>query len=246
MEAEAALLSLRSILLCVLLGVLIFVGVWAWLGGRMGSQDLSLNQQPAVTAVPLIEKQPVAFETHTFDPTMPPAEMPPLSEGETAECESNFTSNASVSGQSRRTDATHALLTITQVKVTLGLEVNIWVPVEATQHVIEHEDGHRQISEYYYQSADQVAERIAATYMGKKIVVTGSDLDAALDKSLKQAGAEITDEYDKEMNTEATQLRYDDITDHSRNEVNAADGVDQALKDMAVDSSEPAATAPGN
>jgi hypothetical protein len=243
---EAALLSLRSILLCVLLGVLIFVGAWAWLGGRMGGQILSSSQQPVVTALPTVEKQPVAFETHTFDPIMPPPEMPPLGEGEAAECEANFTSNASVSGQSRRTDATHAMLTITQVKVTLGLEINIWVPMDATQHVIEHEDGHRQISEYYYQSAEKVAERIAATYMGKKIVVTGADLDAELNESLKQAGAEITDEYDKELNSETAQQRYDDITDHSRNGVSAADAMDQALKDAAADTSEPASTEPGN
>jgi hypothetical protein len=240
------LLSLRSIVLCVLLGVLIFIGAWAWLGGRMGWLNLTSSQQAPVTALPMIEKQPVAFETHTFDPAMPPAEMPPLGEGETAECDSNFTSNASVGGQSRRTDAMHAMLTITQVKVTLGLQINIWVPMEATQHVIEHEGGHRQISEYYYQSADKVAERIAATYLGKKILVTGSDLDAELNKSLKQVGAEITDEYGKELSSEATQLHYDDITDHSRNEVSAADGVDQALKDAALASTEPAATQPGN
>jgi hypothetical protein len=247
MVPEGALLSRRSILLCGLLGLLLFVGAWGWLGGRTRWQILSSStQQPAVTALPTIEKQPVAFETHTFDPIMPPPEMPPLGEGETAECESNFTSSASVSGQSRRTDASHAMLTITQVKVTLGLEINIWLPMDATQHVIEHEDGHRQISEYYYQNADKLAERIAATYMGKKMLVTGSDLDAELNNSLKQAGAEITDEYDKELNSETTQLRYDDITDHSRNEVSAADAVDQALKDASVDSTEPAATEPGN
>ena len=242
------MLSLRSILLCALLGVLIFVGVWAWLGGHTGWHGLSSTQQPSVTALPTIEKQPVAFETHTFDPAMPPADMPPLGAGETAECDSNFTSHAVVGGQSRRTDTTHAMLTITQVKVTLGLEINIWVPMDATQHVIEHEDGHRQISERYYQGADAVASRIAAEYLGKKILVTGEDLNVELDNALKQAGAEITDEYAKELNSEATQLHYDDITDHSRNEVNAADAVEQALKDAASVSGEPAATTvgPGN
>jgi len=239
------LLSRRSILLCVLLGVLIFVCVGVWIGGSAGWQNLVAPQRPKETVLPTIDKQPMAFATHTFDPAMPPPEMPPLGVGETAECESNFLSHAVVSGQSRRTDATHAMLTITQVKVTLQLEVNIWVPNDATQRVVDHEDGHRQIAEYYYQSADKVAERIAAGYIGRKIPVAGSDLDAELSKALQQAGSDITNEYSTELDSEPTQLHYDAITDHSRNDVSAADGVDEALKDAALASNEPA-TEPGN
>src|SRR5207302_1573088 len=83
----------------------------------------------------------------------------PLAPGENAECDSNFLSNASVRGESRQTDATHATVTITEIKVTLQLNINIWVPTGVTQHVIEHEEGHRQVSEYYYQTADKLAER---------------------------------------------------------------------------------------
>ena len=38
-----------------------------------------------------------------------------------------------------------ATVTITQIKVTLQLNINIWVPAGVTQHVIEHEGGHRQV-----------------------------------------------------------------------------------------------------
>jgi hypothetical protein len=54
--------------------------------------------------------------------------MPPLAPGEAAVCDSDFLSNASVRGESRQTDATHATVTITQIKVTLQLNINIWVP----------------------------------------------------------------------------------------------------------------------
>jgi len=67
---------------------------------------------------------------------------------------------------------THATVTITQIKMTLQLNINIWLPTGVTQHVVEHEEGHRQISEYYYQTADKVSERIAATYMGKQVEIT--------------------------------------------------------------------------
>ena len=160
--------------------------------------------------------------------------MPPLPPGEVAQCDSNFLSNATVGGQSRQTDATHATVTITRIQVTLQLHITIWVPAGATQHVIEHEEGHRQISEYYYQTADKLAERIAATYIGKQVVLTGTDLDAEFSKLLQQMGSDITDTYNKELNPERAQLHYDAITDHSRNEIVAKDAVAHALNDITL------------
>ncbi|MBZ5660180.1 MAG: hypothetical protein LAO08_07200 [Acidobacteriia bacterium] len=217
----------RSIFLCVLPGVLILAGC------KLPGQ--SSFRQAEETAKPIIVKQPVNFSTRTFDPASPPADMPPLPSGETAECDTDFQSNASVSGQSVQTDATHATLTITQVKVTLDLIVTVWVPMDASQHVIEHEDGHRQISEYYYQTAGKTAERIAASYIGKQVIISGADLHAESSKALQQMGAEITDEYIKELNPEPAQLLYDSITDHSRNEVVAKEAVDHAIKNVAIE-----------
>jgi hypothetical protein len=171
--------------------------------------------------------------------------MPPLAPGENAECDSNFLSNASVRGESRQTDATHATVTITQIKVTLGLNINIWVPTGVTQHVIEHEEGHRQISKYYYQTADKLAERIATKYMGRRVEITGTDLGAESSRMLQQMAADITDEYNKELNPAPTQLLYDNITDHGRNEVVVKDAVDHALKNVTVEWTQPT-TNPGN
>ena len=225
------------IVLCVLLGMLIF----GWLVRR----DFSPRQQVREAPVPTIIKQPLAFANRTFDPAAPPADMPPLAPGEIAGCDSDFQSTASVRGESLRTDATHATVTIGQIKVTLRLNINIWVPTGVTQHVIEHEGGHRQISEYYYQTADKLAERIAAAYTGKQVEITGTDLGAESSKMLQQTATDITDEYNKELNPGPTQLLYDAITDHGRNEVVAEDAVAHALKNITIESAQPA-TNPGN
>jgi hypothetical protein len=171
--------------------------------------------------------------------------MPPLSHGENAECDSNFLSSASVHGETRPIDATHATVTVTHINVTLQLQINIWVPIGVTPRVIEHEDGHRQISESYYQTADQLAARISAAYMGKQIEITGADLGAESSKMLQQMATEITDEYNRELNPGPAQLLYDSITDHGRNEVVVKDAVTHALKNTAIDSAQPAAN-PGN
>ena len=225
------------IAICVLLGMLIF----GWRTWRNFSSRRQLREAP----VPIINKQPVAFANRTFDPAAPPTDMPPLAPEESAECDSDFLSNASVRGESRQTDATHAIVTITQIKMTLQLNISIWVPAGVTQHVIEHEEGHRQVSEHYYQTADKLAERIAATYMGKQIEITGKDLGAESSKMLRQMATDITDEYNKELNPGPTQLLYDTITDHGRNEIVVKDAVAHALKNTAIESTQPR-TNPGN
>jgi hypothetical protein len=237
MEEEAAEL-LRNL---VLAGVLLGTAAVMWLAWR-GRAPVVQTQETA--AAPVVVKQPANLAKHTFDPANPPAEMPPLSAGEAAQCVSDFLSNATVSGQTRRLDPTHARVTITQIHVTLQLNVDIWTPIGASQRVMDHEEGHRQISEYYYQTADQLAARIASTYMGKQIDVSGPDPGSAASEALQQAGSEITAEYNKELNPNPTQLLYDSITDHARNGVVAQEAVDHALKNGAVEAAQPAEADP--
>jgi hypothetical protein len=236
-KAEAALTS-RPFLVFLLLLVVIGIGWLAW-------RDLSSRRQVREAPVVTVSKQPIVLARHTFDPAAPPADMPPLAAGESAECDSNFLSSASVRGETRTTDATHATLSVTGAKVTLQLNINIWLPAGAAQNMVDHEEGHRQISEYSYQTADKLAERIAAGYIGKQVEITGTDLDAESRKALQQLATEITDEYNKELSPGPTQRLYDAITDHSRNGVVAKDAVDHAVKNAAIESAQPT-TNPGN
>lgn len=222
-----------TIWLCVLLGVLVA-------GGLSWRARSSLRQSTQGSAL-IIDKQPVTFANRTFDPVNPPADMPSLAAGEEAECDSNFLSNASVGGETQQTDATHAFVTITQIKIALQLNISIWTPANVSPHVMEHEEGHRQISEYYYQTAGKVAGRIAAKYMGEKIEVTGADPGAESSTFLQQTATEIANEYRKQLNPEATQLLYDSITDHGRNEVVVKDAVASAIKNVVAESGQPAA-----
>lgn len=185
---------------------------------------------------PIITKQAVTFAQRTFDPASPPPDMPPPSPGEAAACDSNFVSNATVAGKTRKIDSTHATVTIAQVKVLLQLNIVIWVPVGVTPHILEHELGHRQISEHYYQTADQLAERIAAGYIGRQFDISGADLNIESNKVLQQVAADITAEYNQQLNPGPVQNLYDQITDHSRNDVPVQDAIDHALKNAPIES----------
>jgi hypothetical protein len=225
---EAALLRMRTIiLLCVLVGLAAFVSLkWRGSGSRNEAKE---------TSATIVNKLPVHFENRTFDPASPPVEMPPMSPGEAAVCDSNFLASANVSGDTHPVDATHASVTVTQVKVTLQLNVTIWTPANVSPRVLEHENGHRQISEHYYETADKVAERIAATYSGRQTEISGSDLDAESGKLLHQMASEITAEYGKQLNPEPAQELYDTITDHSRNDVSVQDALTHAINNAAVE-----------
>jgi len=200
---------------------------------------LSCNRPPKDQPDVTVNKQPVNFARRTFDRANPPSEVPPLTQGENAACDSEFLSNATVSGETRQTDATHATVTVTHIKMNLQLKITIWVPEDVTQHVADHEQGHRQISEYYYQAADKLAERIAAPYIGKQVEITSADLQVASNKLLQQTAAAIAADYNRELNPGPTQLLYDSITDHSRNEVVVKDAVAHAIKNVSIESPQP-------
>ncbi len=223
---------MRQILLVLFLALLVAA---AWLLWKKASPQLL----PHVDAAPTITKQPVNFVRRTFDPENPPSDMPPLSVGEAAVCDSNFRSVADVGGDAHPTDDSHGIVTVNSVNVNLQLDITIWVPINASNVLIEHEQGHREISEHFYETADKLAAEIAASYLGKKFSVSGPDVRAELDKSLKQIAADITQEYNKELDPNPTQLRYDAITNHSLNDIPPKDAVTQALAESGRASTRP-------
>jgi hypothetical protein len=162
--------------------------------------------------------------------------MPPLTQEEYAACDSDFLSNATVAGETRQIDATHATVTVTHIKMDLQLNITIWVPNDVTQRVTEHEEGHRQISGYYYQTADKIGERIATTYLGRQIEINGTDLQAESNNFLQQTATAIAADYGRQLNPGPTQLLYDNITDHSRNDVVVKDAVAHAIKNASIES----------
>jgi hypothetical protein len=227
-ENGGILLSRRLIVPSDLLAALLINCLCGW--------ALSCNRPVKETPPVIITKEPVNFARRTFDPAQSPSDMPPLTPEDNAACDSNFLSNATVAGQMRQTDATHATISVTHIKMDLQLNLTIWVPNNVTQRVTEHEEGHRQISEYYYQTADKLAERIATTYVGKQVEITGVDLQAASNNFLQLTATAITADYGRQLNPRSTQLLYDNITDHSRNDVVVKDAVAHAIKNASIES----------
>ena len=226
-EALVFVRATLAVCACALLGVLAF----GWMRSRNSARP-GESKEPAGT---IIDKQPVRFVNRTFDPASPPPEMPPMIPGEAAVCDSNFVAIANLSANLQALDATHAEVTVSRVKIRLQLSITIWTPAEVSPRVMEHENGHRQISEHYYETADKIAEKIGATYLGRQMEVSGTDLHGETDKLLQKQAMEITAEYGKELNPDPAQELYDSITDHSRNDVSVQDAVTHAINNAAVE-----------
>ena len=189
-----------------------------------------------------IVKMPAQVGTRYFDPERPPSDRPPPTGPEEAVCVGDFLSDASVSGQVLQIDATHAKGMINRIKVTLQLNITTWLPNSPQKRTVEHEEGHRQIAEYYYRNAEAIARRIAEPYLGKTIDLSGDDLRKVLSVAIDKIAEDITSEYKRQMPVETTQNRYDVITDHSRKEIPVPDAVAQALKETYPEPAKPAVT----
>jgi hypothetical protein len=194
------------------------------------------SEQPQVEIV----KMPPQISTRYFDPKHPPSDRPPLTGPEEAVYAGDFLSDASVGGQVLQTDGTRAKATINRIKVTLQLNITIWLPNNPQQRIVEHAEGHRQILEHYYRNAEVIARRVAEPYLGKTIDLGGADLRNALSAAIDKISEDITNEYKRQMAVETTQDRYDTITDHGRNNIPVPDAVAQALKDTDPEPARPA------
>ena len=194
------------------------------------------SEQPQVEII----KMPAQIGTRYFDPKSPLSDRPPLTGPEEAVYAGDFLSDASVGGQVMQADGTRAKATINRIKVTLKLNITTWLPNNPQRWTVDHEEGHRQISEYYYRQAEVVARRIAEPYLGKTIDLSGTELRKGLSAAIDKIAEEITNEYRRQIPVETTQDRYDTITEHGRKDIPVPDAVAQALKETYPEPAKPA------
>jgi hypothetical protein len=97
--------------------------------------------------------------------------------------------------------------------------------------MIEHEDGHSQISQSFYRAADKVAKQVASEHLSDEVEIEGTDLNAEANKALQQVAADIDTEFNRQLDPGPTQVYYDSVTDHGRNRIVVDDAVAAALRD---------------
>jgi len=171
--------------------------------------------------VVVIDKKPVQVERKTFDPKAPPADMPKLEPHEAAITRYQFSWASNVAYSVSKLEdggSTTCSATVETLNVTIGLQVVIWLPENATPKLRAHEEGHREIAEMYYEGAETIAEQVAAPIVAKPYIATGGDCDAkiksAMDAAINKAGERWIDA----VTSPAGRVEdiFDELTDHGR------------------------------
>jgi hypothetical protein len=179
-----------------------------------------------------IHKTPAKIVRRAFDPAHPPSAMPVLTPPESGVCHFDFGCDAGIGVFVDPAGPNTYQVEIDSVDIVLTMEVDIWAINGAPKKLLNHEEGHRQICEYFYKDADAVAQRIGKSFIGKKAKGTGPTQQAAADAAQQTLLSEINAAYMNEtrVRCSACQVRYDAITMHGLNAVPEADAIAQAIK----------------
>jgi hypothetical protein len=195
---------------------------------------LSLALAGIATAEPAtIVKNPAKVAHREFDYDHQPADMPPIKPPEAAECQSQLSSEAALDAQGEQSAPDEMVVTIRSVRFTLNCKITLWLPKGYDKRILDHEEGHRRITETFYAKAETIAHAVCDPYVGRRITVRGSDLQAQLKAQLNVLAKEMSDKFQATFDIEKTQQRFDQINNHPLKKIAVDDAIRQAFAETA-------------
>ena len=172
----------------------------------------------------------VRVEHRTFNRAHPPRDMPPIQDNEEALCYYQFGCEADCQMESTRTLFKLKPARVTKVKLTLTLDITIWLPEKNTEKMRAHEEGHRQICETIYRDSPAVAQKWGDKALGTTLQHTLKD-EAAAQAELKKLQQDLMAAYMKDtaQSCERAQGYFDSITAHGTNNLAEKTAIERAL-----------------
>lgn len=176
-----------------------------------------------------IEQQPTTVERRAFDPANPPPELERADEA--AFCGYVFEVECILTTYTPRSAAGPAIATVTNVNISTRLHITIGTPEGGAKEYVAHEETHRAIADFYYRRAREVARRLGAPLLGKKLLLPMGYSKAAADAAIKQVRKQFFADYMRETHDRCdfAQNRFDVITDHGRNAIPNSEALERAL-----------------
>jgi hypothetical protein len=191
---------------------------------------------PAADAVKINRHAP-AIDHRKFNRDHPPKELPALEGDEAAVTrsilgiESQFSFDV-LPAERGSGPATHKIK-VAAVTADLSLSITIWLPDDAAKVIIDHEEGHRQISESFYKDSEKIARSIADKYIGQTYSAEGDDAEAAIRKALDKVQNEFLQKYMAQTQVVSARANeiFDQLTDHGRNEkITVQDAIKKSIE----------------
>lgn len=169
-----------------------------------------------------VTKKLPQIETKTFQRDSPGPEVP-LKPGEDATTAWNFGYAVELAcrlNTMKREGAKYrASFKITRVTATLTMPVTLWLPNNVNKRLSEHEDGHRQICEEIYATAEKTAERQAELMIGQVFSAEAKSLEEAQNQAIFEASSELNRLYCRDTLDYSRRISnlYDHLTRHGKN-----------------------------
>jgi len=165
----------------------------------------------------------------------PPPEVQPGMKGNTR-YNFPFGANYNFSEEQSKLDKGCAVtLTVNSLEIHLGLQLDITLPKDCSEHLRSHEEGHRHIYEYFYDKYSEPAARKAAEEVfGKPVKGEGKNCKEAKQAAIALLNEKLGTQYRKLASDPAKNANdyYDKLTDHGRFEkVDSMIASEQAIKE---------------
>lgn len=172
----------------------------------------------------------------TFDPRLPPADLPPMAPDERALTHAEFRIAVGVDTSGarprRQGEEYRATVTVTGVEVETWLRVTLWLPHDASAQLVAHEEGHQALVERLYAEGEVHLQSAAAGWIEQELIGTGPSADAAREAAPRPVIEALTAGWIERTHGAAEVLgeAYDGATDHGRlAEPSAPAAVDRVL-----------------
>src|SRR5688572_27578470 len=202
-----------------------------------GGADEGSVRSPARATGVQINKKPAQVAQRAFDPKKPPSDMPPLGPNEAAVTHSAYGVGAQVQvvvlNEDKSPREVLSEMRIEAVKVDTTLAITLWLPKNASKALVAHEEGHRRISEMFYEEAESIAREVSQPYVGRTIRATARSAEAAREAAMTKAIGEINGAYMARTQIPSSRVNelFDKITDHGRNgRVSVDQGIQRAVE----------------
>ena len=120
---------------------------------------------------------------------------------------------------------------VDSVAVTLDMKTTMWLPPQASKSLRDHEDGHRRISERFYEPAEAKARVAAEKLIGTHYPGEGRTVEEAGKAAMEAATQQLVKAYLSETQwaSGAVHAAYDKLTRHS---TNVAVSEDEAIRQV--------------
>lgn len=112
-----------------------------------------------------------------------------------------------------------ATFRIESVAVALDMKTTLWLPPQASKKLRDHEEGHRRISERFYETAEAKARQAAEKLVGVVYPGEGHTLEEARQAALESAGRDLVQTHFAQTQWASGRVHelYDKLTRHSTN-----------------------------